>query len=499
MSEENKVYTIFDRPIGLRLISVTQMTFGLFGVIATIGLLIATITGSLDSIGYVYTLLIFGGVAFPCLVIGYYVDDLRKWAVISQVLYSLIAIGLCAILLYVQGISYSWSFPLFGVENFEIAIGNVAAFIVASQSLIIIYLLVRWNMAIPPAGAIVVRDKAQARLIEAGLMPSPLEPMLLAPDGVSKLSPDDEKKILDIRKVVTEEGMAILCSNCGGATPLAKAKDDNTVDCDYCGVVLGVSSVFVPCTNHKEFLAATTCNVCGDHFCRQCLTVQEPPVDEKWEGSAVYLCRKCFEGRYRPAVTTASLVIPIDKLFTSAGGRFARVGGMYRSFLGVYANSMKHIWRLPLELLASIGKSGGGGGGGGDSCAGAIILIVIIIIAIPLLAAVLMLLGAIIIIPILFYAGLIAVTIEAAKIISRTDFVSVDNARVKSLATRQKVKVTQSKLRPTVRSWEDDHRATQLKRELEQRRRREQFRGNYEKRHRELKRKHADSFWGSGH
>ncbi len=493
LSEEKKIDTIFDRPVGLRLIGVTQMTFGIFGIIASAGLLLATISGTLGSIGYVYTLLVFGGVAFPSLVIGNYVDDLRRWAVIAQLLYSFIAVGLSAFLLYVQGISYSWNFPLFGVDNFEIAIGNVAMFIAASQTIFILYLLVRWNQVVPPAGVIIVRDRAQARLIEEGLMPSPLEPTLLAPDGTTTLSPDAEQKILDIRKIVTEEGMALLCSNCGGATPLTNVEDNNTVSCVYCGVVLGVSSVFVPCANHEEYLAATTCNVCGNHYCRQCLTVQEPPIDEKWEGSAVYLCRKCFEGRYRPAVTTASLVIPIDELFTSAGGRFTRIGGMYRSFLGAYARVMKHIWRLPLQLLASMGKSGGGKSSG-DGAAGAIILIVIIIIAIPILAGILMLLAAIIIIPILFYAGLVAVTFEAAKIISRTDFVSVDNARVKSLATRRKMKVKESKLRPAVRSWEDESRAAQKKRERELKRR-EQFRREYESTQRELKRKHAQSFW----
>ena len=166
---------------------------------------------------------------------------------------------------------------------------------------------------------------------------------------------------------------------------------------------------------------------------------------------------------------------------------------MYRSFLGAYASVMKHIWRLPLQLLASIGKSGGGKGSG-DGAAGIIILIVIIIIAIPILAGILMLLGAIIIIPILFYAGLVAVTVEAAKIISRTDFVSIDNARVKSLATRRKPKVKESKLRPTVRSWEDESRATQKKRERELRRR-EQFRRDYGETQRELKRQRAESHW----
>jgi hypothetical protein len=459
LAEENDVYTILDRPWGLRMIGVTQMAFGIFGALATVGILIATLVGAISSIGYIYTLVLFWGVAAPCLFIGNFVDDLRRWAVIAQIVYSTLAVGLAGYLLYLRGLSYNWTVPLFNF-SIELAIGNVAAFIVVTQALIVLYLLIRWQKVAPPPGVTVERDKAKARLIEAGLMPSPLEPALLGPDGTTALTPEEEQQVLDIRKVITEEGMAILCSNCNGATPLTKVRDNNTLNCDYCGVVLGVSSVFVPCENHDEFLAATTCNVCGEHYCRQCLTVQEPPVDKKWQGSAVYLCQKCFEGRYRPAVTTASLVIPIDELFSTAGSRFSKVGKMYSNFLGGYANAMKHLWRLPLELLASIGKSGGGGGS--DNCAGAILLIIIIIIAIPLLAGVLMILGAIIIIPILFYAGLIAVTVEAAKIISGTDFESVDNARVKSIHTHRKPKIKESKLRSSVRVWDDEFRQAAL-------------------------------------
>jgi hypothetical protein len=358
--------------------------------------------------------------------------------------------------------------------------------------MIVLYLSIRWQEVAPPPGATVERDRSRATLIEAGIMPSPLEPALLGPDGTTALTPEEEQRILDIRKVVTEEGMAILCSNCNGATPLTKVEDNNTVLCDYCGVVLGVSSVFVPCENHEDILAATTCNVCGDHFCRQCLTVQEPPVDKKWQGSAVYLCKKCFEGRYRPAVTTASLVIPIDELFATAGGRFSKVGQMYSSFLGAYAHGMKHLWRLPLELLASIGKSGGGGGGGGDNCAGILILIVIIIIAIPILAAILMLLGAIIIIPILFYAGLIAVTVEAAKIISGTDFESVDNARVKAIHSHRQPKVVESKLRPSVRVWDDEFRRASLDHQRIKQRLEEERRQREARRRRQQE---TSSFW----
>jgi hypothetical protein len=471
------------------MIGVTQMTFGIFGLFASIGIFIATILGTLGSIGYVFAMLLFGGVAFPCLAIGNSVDDLRRWAVVAQILYSVIAIGLCSYFLYVQGISYYWGFPIFGFPDFGIAIGNIAAFIVASQTLIVLYLLVRWNDVVPPPGIAVERNKARARLLEAGLMPSPLEPSLLAPDGATSLSPEDQQKILDVTKVVTGEGMAILCSNCNGATPLTNVGDNNTVYCMYCGVVLGVSSVFVPCQNHQDVLAATTCNVCGNHFCRQCLTVQEPPIDERWQGSAVYLCRKCFEGRYRPAVTTASLVIPIDQLFSTAGGRFSKVGGMYRSFLGAYANGMKHLWRLPLELLASLGKSGGSGN---DNCAGALIMIVIIIIAIPILAGILMILGAIIIIPILFYAGLIAVTVEAAKIISGTDFVSVDNARVKSIHAHRKPKVVESRLRPSVRVWDDEFRQASIDHQRIKQRHEEEIR---ERERRRQEQQRTASFW----
>lgn len=471
------------------MIGVTQMAFGIFGLLATIGLLFATFIGAFASIGYLYSLVLFGGVAVPCLFIGNSVDDLRRWAVIAQIVYSLFAVGLSSFLIYERGLSYSWTVPFFEV-SFQVAIGNVAAFIAVSQTLIILYLLVRWKDVAPPSGTTVERDKSRARLMEAGLMPSPLEPALLSSDGTS-LTPEEEQRILDIRKVVTAEGMAILCSNCNGATPLTKVGDDNTVPCDYCGVVLGVSSVFVPCENHEDILAATTCNVCGDHFCRQCLTVQEPPVDKKWTGSAVYLCKNCFEGRYRPAVTTASLVIPIDELFSTAGGRFSKVGGMYSSFLGAYANGMKHLWRIPLELLASIGKSGGGGGGN-DNCAGVLIMIVIIIIAIPILAGILMLLGAIIIVPILFYAGLIAVTVEAAKIISGTDFVSVDNARVKAIHAHRNPKIKESKLRPSVRVWDNEFRQASLQHE------RVKQRHEAERRERERRRQHQQkqaSFW----
>ena len=489
MTEENNIYTILDRPWGLRMIAVTQMAFGVFGLLATIGLLVATYIGIYATIGYLYSLVLFVGVALPCLVIGNYVDDLRRSAVITQIVYSMLAVLLSSFLIYMRGLSYSWTFPWLEF-TFQVAIGNVAAFIAITQTLIILYLLIKWPEVSPPPGTHVERDLTRARLIEASVMPTPLDPELLSSDG-RVLTLEEEQRILDIRKVVTEEGMAILCSNCNGATPLTKVRDNNTVHCEYCGVTLGVSSVFVPCENHENILAATTCNVCGNHFCRQCLTVQEPPVDEKWKGSAVYLCKKCFEGRYRPAVTTASLVIPIDQLFATAGGRFSKVGQMYSSFLGAYANGMKHLWRLPLELLASIGKSGGGGGGG-DNCLGAILLIIIIIIAIPILAGILMLLGAIVIIPILFYAGLIAVTYEAAKIVSGTDFVSVDNARVKAIHSHRNPKINESRLRPSVRVWEDEFRQASI--EHERIRRRHEMERAERERRRERQRDTA-SFW----
>ncbi|TFG07272.1 hypothetical protein EU522_00880 [Candidatus Thorarchaeota archaeon] len=305
---------------------------------------------------------------------------------------------------------------------------------------------------------------------------------MLAPDGVTPLSTDEEKRVLDVRKVTTDEGMAILCSNCGGATPLTRIEDDNTLHCDFCGVTLAVSSVFVPCKNHEEYLAATTCAVCGEHYCRKCLTAQDPPIDTRWQSSTVYLCRKCFEGRYRPAVTTASLVLPIGDLFGKAGGRISKVAQIYRRFLGGYGRAMGWVFRGALEFAGAFLKAGGGGlgkgGGGGDSdgCAAAIILVIIIIIAIPFLVGILMLLGAIVIIPVLFYVGLVGVTIEAVRIIRKTDFISVEIAREKGILKKKVVKLKPSVIREEARPWVDETRVWDIERNRRDRdRRREQM------------------------
>ncbi|MFW9844575.1 MAG: hypothetical protein ACFFEV_08360 [Candidatus Thorarchaeota archaeon] len=513
MSEEKKVYTIFDRPYGLRFIGLLQMAFGLFGLLATAGIIGAVLIGGpgiLDGMGYIYSILIFAGVALPCLIIGNYIDDLRKTAVIAQIFYSLIAMGLTGFFIAVQGLHYVWTVPFLETEVI-IAIGNLAALILLSQSFIILYLIFNWKKVVPPDGVQVIRDREEAKLVEIGFYPSPLAPSLLDKDGTTELTDEDTQRIMNVRKIRTDEGMAVLCSNCNGATPLTKVKD-NKLKCDYCGVTLGISNVFVPCDNHPEYLAATTCAVCGDHFCRKCLTAQEPPVDDRWKGSTIFMCKTCFEGRYKPAVTTASFVIPIDQLFSTAGSRFSTVGKIYRRFLGAYGKALKYIFLLPLEILSSLGKKdkdgkrrGGGGGGGscdcsglggggGDAegCAGAIIIIVIIIIAIPILTGLLMLAAAVVIIPLLFYAGLIAVTIEAVRVIRKTDFQSIDSVRIQSIIEKKQPKIKESPLRPATRTWEDDS----LRRAAENRRAQ---RLREEERRRHIReRSHSESFWDGG-
>ena len=476
VSEEKMVYTIFDRPYGLRFIGLLQMAFGLFGLLATAGIVGAILIGSpgiLDGMGYIYSILIFAGVALPCLVIGNYMDDLRKPAVIAQIIYSLIAMGFTGFFIAVRGLYYVWTIPLFGTE-IEVAIGNLAALIFLSQSFIILYLIFNWKKVVPPDGVMVIRDRKEAKLAEAGLYPSPLAPSLLGADGITELTDEDTRRIMDVRKVRTDEGMAVLCSNCNGATPLTKVKD-NKLKCDYCGVTLGISNVFVPCKNHPEYLAATTCAVCGNHFCRKCLTAQEPPIDDRWNGSTIFMCKTCFEGRYKPAVTTASFVIPIDQLFSTAGSRFSTIGRIYRRFLGAYGKALKYIFLLPLEILSSFGNKdkdgkrrggggncdcsgvgGGGGGGDADGCVSVIIIIVIVIIAIPIITGLLMLAAAVVIIPLLFYAGLIAVTIEAVRVIRKTDFQSIDSTRIQSIIEKKQPKVKESTMRPATRTWEDD-------------------------------------------
>lgn len=493
------------------------MAFGVLGLLATTGLVVATLASVpelVGGLGYIYALLVFVGVALPCLVIGNYVDDLRKNAAIAQVGYSLIAMGLTALFLAVQGIGYIWRVPLFG-DYLYLEIGNLAVLIFLSQVFIILYLILNWHRVVPGEGVEVIRDRTDATLVKKGLVPTPLFPALLADDG-TELSDDDVERIMKVRKVVTDEGIAILCSNCNGATPLSKAKDNKLV-CGFCGVTLGVGNVFVPCENHSEYLAATTCAVCGQHFCRMCLTAQEPPIDERWKGSTIFMCRTCFEGRYRPAVTTTSFVVPIDKLFATAGSRFATVGKIYRRFLGAYGKILKAIFLWPFGLLKGLGKkeddrgrrrssggwggdfgggcSGGGGGGGSgdcDACLGVIIIIVIVIIAIPIITGVLMLLGAIILIPILFYAGLIAVTLEAIKVIRKTDFQSLNEVRIESVIKKKQPKVKQSTMRPYTRTWEEDYFAKSMRERQIERQREEELR------RRRQQRTHSESFWGGG-
>ena len=450
--------TIFDRPRGLRLIGITQMTFGVLSAAGAIGIFVAWQLGvpEIAELGLVYVLLIIFGAAIPSLVIGNYVDDLRKNAVLAQVFYSTFAVIAAGSFLINRGAGYFWTIPLFETE-IVLAIGNVALLIVVAEAIFALYLVIRWNHVVPPPGTVIERDRRKARMIEAGLLPTPLSPNLLGPDGQSILTPEETQQVMEIRKIETDEGMAILCSNCGGATPLTKMGNNNTVRCNYCGVTLAVSSVFVPCDNHPEFLAATTCAVCGDRFCRRCLTAQEPPVDERWQGSTVYLCRNCFEGRFRPAVTTSSLVIPIDKLFSQSGKRFSRVGGIYKRFLGKYLGIMRYVLEFSIRLAGSVAR-GSGRGKGGDDAAAIIIVIIVAIVAIPVAIGILLLVGSIIIIPLIFYIGLVGITIEAVKIIRRTDFLSIDRARKKGIEIGRPAKKEESKIREDPLTWKQENR-----------------------------------------
>ncbi|MHA1908537.1 MAG: hypothetical protein ACW98Y_14645, partial [Candidatus Thorarchaeota archaeon] len=72
MADNGKVDTIYDRPRALRIIGLTQMLIGVIGVLATIGLLVATFIGNplLTEDGIFYAALIFLGIALPGLVIG---------------------------------------------------------------------------------------------------------------------------------------------------------------------------------------------------------------------------------------------------------------------------------------------------------------------------------------------------------------------------------------------------------------------------------------------
>jgi hypothetical protein len=141
-------------------------------------------------------------------------------------------------------------------------------------------------------------------------------------------------------------------------------------------------------------------------------------------------------------------------LFSKAGSRFSRVGSLYGKFLGKYFRIMGYSLRIAADVLASMSKSSGHG----DDNAGALILAIIIaVVAIPVLTGIALLLGAIVIVPILFYAGLVGVAAEAVRIIRRTDFISLDQARERAVVRREPVKKKESDLRAPSRSWQHPH------------------------------------------
>jgi len=426
------------------------MSFGIFGIIVSLGLFAAYLSGnpSFPPQGILYATVILISVGIPCLVIGNYVDDLRRNAVVAQVFYSTVAIVLTSYFLYAWGIQYHWTVPWFGM-SVSVAIGSVAVLILFTQVVFVLYLLIRWKHVVPARGVQIERDRTRARMIQRGLMPTPLSTDLLGSDGRSLLTEEEAERVMQIRKVTTQEGMAILCSNCGGATPLTKAEKDNTIRCQFCGVRLAIGGVFQPCKNHPEYLAAAACAVCGEHFCRRCLTAQEPPVDDRWTGSSVFLCRKCFEGRYRPAVATTSLVIPIDQLFTKAGSRFSRVGSLYGRFLRKYTRIMGYSLEFAGRVLASMSH----GSHGNDNAGAVILAIIIAVVAIPVLTGIALLLAAIVVVPILFYVGLVGITVEAVRILRRTDFISLDQVRERGIIRGEPVKKAESPLRSDHRPW----------------------------------------------
>ena len=107
---------------------------------------------------------------------------------------------------------------------------------------------------------------------------------------------------------------------------------------------------------------------------------------------------------------------------------------------------MRYVLEFSIRLAGSVAK-GSGKGRGGDDAAAIIIVIIVAIVAIPVAIGILMLAGSIIIIPLIFYIGLIGITIEAVKIIRRTDFLSIDKARKKGIEIGRPVKKEESKLR----------------------------------------------------
>jgi len=106
---------------------------------------------------------------------------------------------------------------------------------------------------------------------------------------------------------------------------------------------------------------------------------------------------------------------------------------LVKDFMLGYFGKMKRFIYWGLRAAAEIAR-------GGDSDEALIILLVIIaiVVGIPIALSLIFIAAVAVIVPILFYAGMIGVSIHAIRTLRGTDFVSLEDIRRKKIEERKK-------------------------------------------------------------
>ena len=344
---------------------------------------------------------------------------MKRAAFFFLIPFSLLAAGLSLFEIYYFGYDYVLVVSI-SSHLIHVNLGYISDIVGALNILILLYILIRWKHIVPKKGVVYhyvprYRKEKKVNAIEAKIV---------------HIDPS-----LQLGQKETQKGdtLAILCPVCLGATPVPQDVESNTVKCQYCGTEIALSGVYTPCKNHPDRLAVAQCAVCGNYFCQECLTAQEPPADPKWKSEVVFLCKDCFHGRFMPAVTAAAITNPTFNVLEASKERMKHTLSLIGHFIGSYFSKMKGVIVWGFRIAGEISR-------GGDFEGGLYILLLIlaIVIGIPIAISLLMLAGAIVILPILFYAGMIGVAINAIRIVRGTDFVSIEEVRRKKIMDAKK-------------------------------------------------------------
>ncbi len=401
-------------PHGVTLISVIEFIWGFLGILS--GLIIFHF--SPESVR-VWGIIILLAAGVPSLIISQGLKLMKRAAFILLVPYSLIAAVLSAYEIYFYGYNYVIVVDV-AANQIHVNLGYISVMVGVANVFIFLYIILKWKSIVPKKGVTyhyVPRYRREKKVDAISAKVVHVDPSLKL--GEKETSPDT---------------LAILCPICLGATPVPEDTESNVVKCKYCGAEIALSGVYTPCKNHPDRLAVAKCSVCGNYFCQECLTAQEPPADPRWTGEMVFLCNDCFHGRYVPAVTAAAIANPSFEVLKATKNRMISSLSLIKNFIYGYFGKMKRVILWGLRLAAELAR-----GSDSDGLILIVLGIVAIIVGIPIAISLVTFAATLVILPILFYAGMIGVAINAIRIVRGTDFVSIEDMRLKKIKEQLKL------------------------------------------------------------